>query len=123
MAGRAHGKREAAAGESNLQRFFDRERLDAFVSLAAIPSERVMLANVIPCRLPLFRGEVDMNGTRGHPSPTSSALGTDSVAMNETASRTSGLKSLPPFSTQSTFSARIRASLKLRRWVAISSTA
>ncbi len=99
MAGRAHGKREAAAGESNLQRLFDRELLDAFGSLAAMPSERVMLANFIAYSVALVHGEVAMSGTGRHPSPTSSALGTDSVAMKETASRTSGLKSLPPFST------------------------
>ena len=99
MAGRAHGKREAAAGESNLQRLFDRELLDALGSLAAMPSERVVLANFVADSVALFRGQVAVSGTGRHPSPTSSALGTDSVAINETASRTSSLKSLPPFST------------------------
>ena len=58
-----------------------------------------MLANFVADSVALFRGEVAVCGTGRHPSPTSSALGTDSVAMNDTASRTSGLKSLPPFST------------------------
>src|SRR5271154_6619646 len=92
VAGRAHRKREAAACESNLQRLFDREPLDAFGSLGAMPSERVMLANFVADSVALSRKEVAVSGTRRHPSPTSSALGTDSVAMRETASRTSSLK-------------------------------
>ena len=95
MPGRAHREREAAAGEPNLERLFDREFLDALRTVAAAPSDRAMLAN--------FVGRVltdgDVCGIGLHPSPTSSDSTTDSVAIIATASRTSELNSLPPFAT------------------------
>ena len=46
----------APPSEANLQRLFDRELLDAFGNLAAMPSERVMLTNVVARSVALFRG-------------------------------------------------------------------
>ena len=47
MPGGAHREHEAAAGESNLQRFFDREFLAALRSDPAAPSKRAMLADFV----------------------------------------------------------------------------
>ncbi len=99
MAGRAHCERETAAGEANLERLFDGEFLIALRSRAAMPFESAMFANFVAHNIGCLVVIANVRGIGFHPSPTSSESGTDSVAMYETARRTSGLSSSPPLAT------------------------
>ena len=69
MPGRAHREREAAAGESNLQRFFDREFLAALRSRATVPSKRAMLADFIASTIACLLSRPAVGGIGCHPWP------------------------------------------------------
>ncbi len=99
MPGGAHREHEAAAGESNLQRFFDREFLAALRSDPAAPSKRAMLADFVASTIARLVSKPVVSGIHYHPSPTSSESAGGLLVMVRTASRTSGFRSPPPLAT------------------------